>query len=144
MSFAERLATQTDRQDQAILSRARNVVRVPSPSCPVNYGSAHGPNCTFRLDEVAQALKSLKCDKAAGINGIAPELLKVDSDLLKKRILDVFDSIFAEGSSPARVLNSNLIMFQARQFQGLLKPPPHITGSYALYINAVEQAHNVG
>jgi len=75
------------------------------PSSVIHGDLADAPS----LDEIRNPFSLLAGNKAGGINGILPEMVKVCSNELLTRLFDLFICIWDSGSVPQEWRNASLV-----------------------------------
>jgi hypothetical protein len=70
---------------------------VPSLSHPFASDDCSTLNCDITLDEIAQAMKRLKRNKSAGLDGIKAEFLLNAGDMLHVPLQIVFNKLLQQG-----------------------------------------------
>jgi hypothetical protein len=78
----------------------------------------------FSLDELHEALKQMKPDKAADAQGICAEMISVDCPVLHDLILEVFNDVLKPGSEPPAEWRSSRLVVLFK------KGDPTLTSNY--------------
>jgi hypothetical protein len=72
---------------------------VPSLSHPFANDDCNTLNCDITLDEIAQVMRRLKCNKSVGLDGIKAEFLLDAGDMLHVPLQIVFNKLLQQGYS---------------------------------------------
>jgi hypothetical protein len=72
---------------------------VPSLSHPFANDDCSTLNCDITLDEIAQVMRRLKCNKSVGLDGIKAEFLLDAGDMLHVPLQIVFNKLLQQGYS---------------------------------------------
>ena len=77
-------------------------------------------NVTFTLEEVSEAVKSLKCNKAAGPDELDPEHLIYGGDLLLEHLTLLFNAIMEATYIPSSFLHGLVVPIPTiHNYQGI-------------------------
>jgi len=98
-------------------------------------------NCDITLDEIAQVMRRLKCNKSAGLDGIKAEFLLDVGDMLHVPLQIVFNKLLQQGYSTSlstgiiHALHKGGDALQFENYKGITMGPV-LTKVFAMILEA--------